>query len=72
MKRKAEAINPGAWSGTLPSGLTRQLQRLVTEKRPGACIGCGYEHNCSSQGCAVLRQISRIIASAEGDGNNVD
>ena len=26
--------------------LTRQLQRLVTEERPGACVGCGFEHNC--------------------------
>lgn len=66
MKRKAEATNPGKRSGTLPSGLTRQLQRLAAEKRPGACIGCGYEHNCNSQGCAVLRQISRIVAVIKG------
>ena len=46
--------------------LTRQLQRLVTEERPGACIGCGYEHNCRRDGCAVLRKISRIVAMAEG------
>lgn len=65
--------NPAAplYDKQLP-GLTRQLQRLAAEKRPGACVGCGYEHNCNSQGCAVLRQISRIVASAEGDGNNVD
>lgn len=46
--------------------LTRQLQRLVTEERPGACVGCGYENSCNTRGCAVLRKISRIVARAEG------
>lgn len=42
--------------------LTRQLQRLVTEERPGACVGCGHEHNCRRDGCAVLRSVSRVVA----------
>ena len=46
--------------------LAEQLNRLVTEERPGACIGCGYENSCSIRGCAVLRKISRIVARAEG------
>ena len=29
-----------------PLGLAAQLQRLATEERPGACLGCGFEHNC--------------------------
>lgn len=49
-----------------PPGLTRQLQRLVTEERPGACFGCGYENSCSTRGCAVLRKISGIVARTEG------
>ena len=44
-----------------PSGLASQLQRLVAEERPGACVGCGYENSCSTHGCAVLRKISRIV-----------
>lgn len=48
-------------------GLTRQLQRLVTEERPGACLGCGYEHNCRRDGCAVLRRISRVMAVIRGE-----
>ena len=51
--------------------LTRQLQRLVMEERPGACVGCGFEHNCKQDGCAVLRRVSRIVATirgGEGDG----
>ena len=31
-----------------------------------ACVGCGFEHNCRRDGCAVLRKISRIVARAEG------
>ena len=50
--------------------LTRQLQRLVTEERPGACVGCGHEHNCRRDGCAVLRKISLIVARAEGGAGN--
>lgn len=52
-------------------GLAAQLQRLVTEERPGACVGCGFEHNCRRDGCAVLRRVSRIVATirgGEGDG----
>ena len=52
--------------------LARQLQRLVTEERPGACVGCGHEHNCRRDGCAVLRKISRIVARAEGGAGNDD
>lgn len=46
-------------------GLTRQLQRLVTEERPGACVGCGHENSCSTRGCAVLRSVSRMVAIIE-------
>lgn len=51
-------------------GLTAQLQRLVTEERPGACVGCGYEHNCRRDGCAVLRRISRVIAVIRGEAQD--
>lgn len=50
--------------------LTCQLQRLVTEERPGACVGCGYENSCSTRGCAVLRKISRIVARVEGGADD--
>lgn len=46
----------------LPIGLTTQLQRLVEEERPGACIGCGFENSCAIRGCAVLRGVSRVVA----------
>lgn len=47
-------------------GMTRQLQRIVAEERPGACLGCGFEHNCRRDGCAVLRKVSRIVARGGG------
>ena len=50
----------------LPPGMARQLQRLAVERRPEACLGCGFENGCSLHGCAVLRKISRIVARAEG------
>lgn len=49
-----------------PPGTARQLQRLVTEERPGACVGCGFEHNCKRDGCAVLRKISLIVGAIGG------
>lgn len=52
-----------------PPGLAAQLQRLVTEERPGACVGCGFEHNCKTSGCAVLRKISRIVAVIQPGGD---
>lgn len=33
----------------------RALKRLRVETGSLACFGCGYEHNCSTQGCAILR-----------------
>lgn len=37
--------------------------RELSEERPGACVGCGFEHNFRRDGCAVLRKISRIVAA---------
>ena len=53
-------------------GLAEQLHRLVVEERPGACVGCGFEHSCATRGCAVLRKISRIVAVVEGGADDGD
>ena len=26
------------------------------------CLGCGFEHNCSVHGCAVLKQAAELIS----------
>ena len=54
----------------LPIGIGRQLKRLVNEERPGACIGCGYENSCATNGCAVLRSVSRVVAVVEKDSHD--
>ena len=33
------------------------LRRLKVETGSLACLGCGHEHNCSTQGCASLREL---------------
>ena len=48
-----------------PPGTARQLQRLAEEGRPAACLGCGFENGCATRGCAVLRSVSRIVATIE-------
>lgn len=35
--------------------LISALRRLKVETGSLACLGCGHEHNCSVQGCAVIR-----------------
>lgn len=36
--------------------IVQALARLRVETAPTyACLGCGREHNCSTQGCAILR-----------------
>ena len=32
------------------------LQRLMVETGSLDCLGCGHEHNCSLQGCNILRE----------------
>ena len=36
--------------------LIAALRRIEVEPGIMACIGCGPEHNCSTQGCAILRE----------------
>lgn len=34
--------------------LVRALGHLNVETGSLACLGCGYEHNCSTHGCAII------------------
>ena len=36
--------------------LLEALARLRVETGSLACLGCGYEHNCSVRGCQILRE----------------
>ena len=39
----------------------KQLRRVAIERRPEACLGCGFEHGCSVHGCAVIRKAEERI-----------
>lgn len=35
--------------------LLAALRRLKVKTGSIACLGCGYEHNCSVHGCRIMR-----------------
>ena len=41
--------------------IVQALARLRVETGSLACLGCGSEHNCSTQGCAILRTAADLI-----------
>ena len=55
------SVRPRKWEDvTMPTTMDYQktmqaLKRLRVETGSLACFGCGHEHNCSTQGCAILR-----------------
>ncbi len=42
-----------------------QLRVLAAETRPTACLGCGFEYNCSLNGCAVLNAALQDAENSE-------
>lgn len=40
------------------------LRKLCVETGSLACLGCGYEHNCSTHGCAILRNAIEHMKAA--------
>lgn len=42
--------------------LEKALYRLKVETGSLACMGCGYEHNCSIHGCAILREAEQMAS----------
>lgn len=48
--------------------LLEALRGLKVQTGSLVCLGCGHEHNCSTQGCAIIRQAERaldILADSE-------
>lgn len=49
------------------------LRNLKVQTDSLACLGCGWEHNCSTQGCAILRhaimdlQLSQVMCCQHCD-----
>lgn len=44
-----------------------QCAELANYLRGIACLGCGYEHNCSVHGCRILRDSADRLERLAGD-----
>ena len=47
------------------------LRRLRVETGSLACLGCGHEHNCSTHGCAILRNTVEYMEAALENYDNL-
>lgn len=45
--------------------LIQALDRLKVQTGSLACLGCGYEHNCATKGCRILREAVEQLRSKE-------
>ncbi len=45
--------------------LIQALKHLKVETGSLACLGCGYEHSCSTKGCAILREAADDLEEIE-------
>ena len=48
--------------------LIQALNRLKVQTGSMACLGCAYEHNCSTKGCRILRE---AVAQLEKERDQV-
>ena len=46
--------------------LIASLRRLKVETGSIACLGCGYEHNCSVHGCRIMRAAAERLEQLTG------
>lgn len=44
--------------------LIAALRRLKVQTGSLACLGCGQEHNCSTSGCAIIREAIKALRDA--------
>ena len=44
--------------------LISTLSQLRVETGSLACLGCGHEHNCSTSGCAIIREAIEVLRDA--------
>lgn len=41
--------------------IIKALRRNMVETGSLICLGCGHEHNCSTHGCAIMREASNAL-----------
>ena len=46
--------------------LVDMLRHVSVEAGSLACLGCGHEHNCSTRGCALIREAADRLDSLRG------
>lgn len=46
--------------------LIAALRRLKVQTGSIACLGCGYEHNCSVHGCHIMRLAAERLEQLTG------
>lgn len=46
--------------------ILKQLRRSMVQTGLLACLGCGYEHNCSVHGCRIMREAADLIEKLTG------
>ena len=42
--------------------IAEKLRDMAVNTGTLNCLGCGFEHNCSVHGCAVLKQAAELIS----------
>lgn len=47
--------------------LVQALRRMAVETGSIACLGCGYEHKCAIQGCAIINAAALEIGLLEAE-----
>ena len=52
--------------------LLKELGRLSVETGSLACLGCGWEHDCSTNGCAILRGARSALEEAEARADKAE
>lgn len=52
------------------SNLLAELRHLKIQTGSIACCGCGYEHNCSTRECAIIREAVSVIEADDPDRTN--
>lgn len=52
--------------------LLKALGRLSVETGSLACLGCGWEHDCNTHGCAILRGVRFALEDAEARADEAE
>lgn len=45
--------------------IIKQLRRIMADNH--RCFGCGYEHSCSTRGCAIMRNAADRLEEQEAE-----